>query len=68
MLTNADYLLAVFIYGLFRDRYPSQKLVDKVIKKMEHLNIDVRHLVRSPADHCVDLQPPTAGGTSEYKR
>jgi predicted ATP-grasp superfamily ATP-dependent carboligase len=64
MLTNADYLLAVITYGLFRDPKPTQELVDKVIKKMEHLNIDVSHLVRSPADHCVDLQPPTTGGTS----
>jgi len=64
MLTNADYLFAVFFYGLFRKRNPSQKLVDKVIKKMKHQNIDISQVVRAPANHCVDLPQPTAGGSS----
>jgi hypothetical protein len=64
MLTNADYLVAVFGYGLFRNRNPSQELVDKVIKKMKHYNIDISQVVRAPANHCVDLPQPTTEGSS----
>jgi hypothetical protein len=64
MLTNADYLVAVFFYGLFRNRNPSQELVDQVIKKMKHQNIDISQVVRAPVNHCVDLPQPIAGGSS----
>jgi hypothetical protein len=67
MLTNSDYVVAVLFYGLFRNPNPSQNLVDKVIKNMEQQNIDISQVVRAPANHCVDLPPPTAGESSAYR-
>ena len=60
ILTTADYLLAVFFYGLFRDPYTCEKLVNKVKKRMGYYNIDVSQVVQSPSEHCVQLKPPEA--------
>jgi len=55
---TADYLLAVFFYGLFRDTNPTENLVNKVKRRMEYNNIDVSQVVQAPSEHCVELKPP----------
>jgi hypothetical protein len=61
MLTVADYLLAVLIYGLFRDPQPNQTLVDEVIKEMGKQGADTSQVVMAPTKHCRNLILPTAG-------
>jgi hypothetical protein len=57
---NTIILLAAFVYVVFRSSRPDKETMKKVMKELQDNNIDVSQLVEFSADHCQQLESPTA--------
>jgi hypothetical protein len=51
-LTEADNLLAVYVYLAFRSNRPEVATMKDVLKDLQENNIDVSQLVDWATDHC----------------
>jgi hypothetical protein len=66
MLTTADYLLAVFIYVVFRSSRPDFATVWDVLQELRVNGIDVSQLANWSSNNCAGLS--TEGGSSAQRQ